>query len=73
MGRASVKKLNDTDVFTVADFVAMSPDLVRDMLTVTGMRTHAELRGIQHNLIRASVPPVCIEIVEKYLCLLSVF
>lgn len=46
MGRASVKKLAGAGVSTVADFVAMPPDLVRDMLTVTGMRTHAELRGV---------------------------
>ena len=46
MGRASVKKLAAIGVRTVADFVAMPADLVRDMLTVTGQRTHAELRGI---------------------------
>lgn len=46
MGPASVKKLAAIGVRTVADFVAMPADLVRDMLTVTGLRTHAELRGI---------------------------
>ena len=46
MGRASVLKLEKATVRTVADFVAMPPDQVRDMLTVVGLRTHAELRGI---------------------------
>ena len=46
MGRASVKKLEGMGVLTVADFVAMPPDLVRKALTVTGQRTHAELRGV---------------------------
>ena len=46
MGRASVAKLQKLGVDTVAAFVAMDSDLVRDMLTVTGQRTHAELRGI---------------------------
>ncbi len=46
MGPASVKKLAGIGVRTVADFVALDPDLVREMLTVTGQRTHAELRGI---------------------------
>jgi DNA polymerase V len=46
MGRASVKKLAGAGVSSVADFVTMPADLVRDMLTVTGQRTHAELRGV---------------------------
>jgi len=46
MGRASVAKLRTSGVHTVADFVAMQPDQVRDLLTVVGLRTHAELRGV---------------------------
>lgn len=45
LGRASVKKLEAMGRITVADFVAMPADLVRSTLTVTGLRTHAELRG----------------------------
>jgi DNA polymerase V len=43
-------------VATIADFVAMPTELVRKMLTVTGLRTHAELRG-QACLTMASAPP----------------
>ena len=46
MGRASVLKLEKAQVQSVADFVAMPPDQVRDLLTVVGLRTHAELRGV---------------------------
>jgi DNA polymerase V len=46
MGRASVAKLRALEVTTVAEFVAMPQDLVRDTLTVTGLRTHAELTGV---------------------------
>ncbi|MFS0735596.1 Y-family DNA polymerase [Sphingomonas sp. 1P06PA] len=46
VGRASSAKLSKLGISTLADFVALDPDLVRDMLTVTGQRTHAELRGI---------------------------
>ena len=46
LGRQSQRKLEGQGVTTVAGFIAMPPDLVRDMLTVTGLRTHAELRGI---------------------------
>lgn len=46
VGRASSAKLEKLGVHTLSDFVALDPDLVRDMLTVTGQRTHAELRGI---------------------------
>ena len=45
VGRASVVKLQKAGAATVADFVAMEPDYVRDLMTVTGLRTHAELRG----------------------------
>lgn len=46
VGRASTAKLIKLGVKNVADFVALDPELVREMLTVTGQRTHAELRGI---------------------------
>lgn len=46
MGRASVAKLENLGVANIASFVSLEPDLVRDMLTVTGLRTHAELRGV---------------------------
>ncbi|MEC3949278.1 DinB/UmuC family translesion DNA polymerase [Sphingobium sp. HWE2-09] len=39
-------KLEKLGVHTLSDFVALDPELVRGMLTVTGQRTHAELRGI---------------------------
>jgi DNA polymerase V len=43
MGAQSCKKLAKLGVYTVADFVAMSGEEVRKNLTVTGLRTHAEL------------------------------
>lgn len=46
LGPASVAKLAKTGVKTVSDFVAMAPDEIRDLLTVVGLRTHAELRGL---------------------------
>jgi DNA polymerase V len=46
VGRASTAKLGKLGVHTLADFVALDPELVRGMLTVTGQRTHAELRGV---------------------------
>ena len=46
LGRASAAKLAKLGINTIANFVALDPDHVRDMLTVTGQRTHAELRGI---------------------------
>lgn len=46
LGRASIAKLANLDAHTVADFVALRSEVVRDALTVTGQRTHAELRGI---------------------------
>jgi len=56
MGGQSCKKLAKLGVETVADFVAMQPDEVRKNLTVTGLRTHAELRG-QPCLMMAFAPP----------------
>jgi DNA polymerase V len=46
LGRASVAKLEAAGAQSVADFVAMPQDQVRGLLTVTGQRTHAELRGV---------------------------
>jgi DNA polymerase V len=46
VGRASLEKLARLGAHTVADFVALPSEQVRDTLTVTGQRTHAELRGI---------------------------
>jgi DNA polymerase V len=46
IGRASVAKLATLGVETVGDFVALPADQVRGLLTVTGLRTHAELRGV---------------------------
>ncbi len=45
MGRASTTKLRKLSVTTVADFVGMPADHVRDLLTVTGAKTQAELQG----------------------------
>jgi len=46
IGRASLEKLKRMGAESISDFVALPPDTVRQMLTVTGLRTHAELRGI---------------------------
>lgn len=45
MGRASVAKLARRGVESVADFTALPADEVRELLTVTGVRTQAELKG----------------------------
>lgn len=47
LGAASIAKLGNLGVRSVADFVALDGDQVRELLTVTGQRTHAELRGIR--------------------------
>lgn len=46
IGRASLDKLARAGVRSVADFVALPQDAVRKSFTVTGQRTHAELRGV---------------------------
>jgi DNA polymerase V len=46
LGRASVAKLENLGITNVAAFVELEPDHVRECLTVTGQRTHAELRGV---------------------------
>lgn len=56
MGPQSVKKMAKLRIETVADFVAMPSEEVRDILTVTGMRTQAELRG-QSCLSLSFAPP----------------
>lgn len=46
IGGRTEAKLARLGVATVADFVALDPALVRGLLTVTGARTQAELRGV---------------------------
>jgi DNA polymerase V len=46
IGGKTVEKLNRQGVASIADFVALKPQQVRDMLTVTGARVQAELRGL---------------------------
>lgn len=56
MGRASVAKLEKLGVATLADFVQMPDDQVRQLLTVVGLRTKKELLGISC-LPLSLVPP----------------
>jgi len=46
IGPASAQKLNKIGIQTIADFVALPDDEVRKMLSVVGLRTCWELRGI---------------------------
>ncbi|MFA5957782.1 Y-family DNA polymerase [Hyphomicrobium sp.] len=46
IGSAAVKKLEKIGVETVADFVALPESIVRELLTVTGLRTVSELKGL---------------------------
>ena len=46
LGPASQKKLSQAGVFSVADFVSLPDDQVRQLLTVVGLRTQWELKGI---------------------------
>jgi len=46
LGPSSVIKLTKLGVKTVADFVVLPQDEVRELLTVVGARTHAELNGV---------------------------
>lgn len=57
MGRASVEKLGRFGVLTVADFVELPQDQVRDLLTVTGLRTQAELQGVVCHTFTTAPPP----------------
>lgn len=45
LGPASVAKLSKRGIASVADFVAIPIDEVRELLTVVGARTQAELKG----------------------------
>lgn len=45
LGPASVTRLAARGIESVADFVALPPDEARDLLTVVGARTQAELKG----------------------------
>lgn len=45
IGRAAAAKLNHRGITTVAEFIAMPRDEVRRLLTVTGVKTQAELAG----------------------------
>jgi len=56
MGGASVEKAAKLGAFSIADFVALPVDLVRKSMTVTGLRTQAELKG-QSCLQMAFAPP----------------
>ncbi len=56
LGRASVEKAAKLGAFSIADFVALPTDEVRKVLTVVGLRTHAELKG-QSCLHMSLVPP----------------
>lgn len=57
IGRASVKKLNALGIMTVSDFIAMPDDQVKDMLTVTGLRTKKELQCMQCHNFSFHAPP----------------
>jgi len=46
LGPAAVAKLARLGVATVADFMRLPNDEVRELLTVTGARTHRELSGV---------------------------
>lgn len=57
LGRASMDKLARLGVTSVGHFTALKSDQVRDLLTVTGQRTHAELCGIQCFDFSQTPPP----------------
>ena len=46
IGNRAAAKLACAGIETIADFVSHDPQAVRDLLTVTGARVHAELRGV---------------------------
>jgi len=46
IGGASQAKLNNLGIFTVEEFAALPSASVRELMTVTGQRTHAELNGV---------------------------
>lgn len=45
IGRQSLRKLADLEVTSMDAFIAMPREEIRGLLTVTGLRTHAELTG----------------------------
>lgn len=47
IGPAAASKLAEHGVHTVQEYLALSPSLVRQLLTVVGLRTFEELRGVQ--------------------------
>ena len=46
IGGRTVEKLQRAGIITIADFVAMPPKQVRELLTVVGARVQSELRGV---------------------------
>jgi DNA polymerase V len=56
IGGKTLEKLNRLGVFRIADFMRMTPEQVRELLTVTGARVQAELRG-QSCLPLTLMPP----------------
>ena len=57
LGRASIDKLARLGVTSVGHFTALKSDQVRELLTVTGQRTHAELLGIPCFEFTTAPPP----------------
>ena len=57
IGGKTVEKLNRQGVASIADLVALEPAQVRDMLTVTGARVQAELRGMSCIPLTLMPPP----------------
>jgi DNA polymerase V len=56
IGGKTVEKLNRLGISSIADFVRLEPELVRELLTITGARVQAELRG-QSCLPLTLMPP----------------
>jgi DNA polymerase V len=46
LGEQTIAKLERSGVQSIPDFVALPPMVVKDLLSVTGARVHAELKGI---------------------------
>ncbi|HUW80648.1 MAG TPA: Y-family DNA polymerase, partial [Acidocella sp.] len=45
IGGKTFEKLNKLGIISIADFVKLAPEQVRELLTVTGARVQAELRS----------------------------
>jgi DNA polymerase V len=56
IGGKTAEKLNKLGITSIADFVRLAPEQVRELLTVTGARVQAELRG-QSCLSLTLMPP----------------